>query len=83
MLVKYIGHDPLLLTEYNGKKYAFHKNQPIEIDEKIFKEIILSGHISSIDDVVVVEEPKVVEKPKETIIEKAKAIIKPKDKRKK
>jgi len=80
MLVKYIGHDPLLLTEYNGKKYAFHKNQPVEIDEKIFKEIILSGHISSVD-VVVVETPKVVEKPKETLIEKARAIIKPKGKK--
>jgi len=82
MLVQYVGHDPLLLTEYNGKKYAFHKNQPVEIDEKIFKEIILSGHISSID-VVVVETPLVAEKPKETIIEKAKAIIKPKGKRRK
>jgi hypothetical protein len=82
MRVQYVGHDPLLLTEYNGKKYAFHKNQPVEIDEKIFKEIILSGHISSAD-VVVVEEPKVAEKPKETIVEKAKTFIKPKGKKKK
>jgi hypothetical protein len=82
VLVKFIGHDPLLLTEYNGKKYVFHKNKPVEIDEKIFKEIILSGHISSAE-VVAVEEPKVIEKPKETIIEKVKATIKPKFKKKK
>ena len=76
MRVKFIGHDSLLLTEYNGKRYAFHKNVPVEITSEIYNNIILSGHISA-SEVVLCEEPKKEEPKRETIVEKIKEAIKP------
>ena len=80
------SHDGCILTEYNGKKYCFYKDIPVEISPEIYNNILMSGHISA-QEVVICEEPKVVEKPKETIIEKVVRVVKPihklKDKRKK
>jgi len=76
MLVKYIGHDPLLLTEFNGKRFAFHKGVPVEITPEVYNNIILSGHISAAE-VIPCEEVKSEEPKKETIIEKIKETIKP------
>ena len=78
MLVVYRGHDPVLLTDYNGTTYAFHKDIPIEIAPEIYNNIIQSGHISA-TDVVPCEAPK-VEEPKKIIVEKE--TIKPKGRKK-
>lgn len=75
------GHNGVILTEYNGKKYCFYKDIPVEINQAVYNDIVLSGHVSA-QDVVLYEEPKVVEKPKETIVEKAKSVLKPKGKKK-
>ena len=76
------GHDGCILTEYNGKKYAFYKDVPVEISSEIYNNIVTSGYINA-QDIRIYEEPKVIEKPKETIIQKAKEIIKLKGKKKK
>ena len=75
------GHEGCILTEYNGRKYCFYKDIPIEISPEVYDNLKDSGHISA-QDIRIYEEPKVVEKPKETIIEKAKEILKPKGKKK-
>ncbi len=62
MFVKYIGHDPLLLTEFNGKRFAFHRNKPVEITPQVYNEIILSKHISA-SEVVPCEPPVSVKSP--------------------
>ena len=69
MLVVNKGKDNLILTDYNGKRYAFHKDMPIEISPEVYNSIILSGHISATDIVPVLEKQE-EEKPAETIVEK-------------
>lgn len=68
MQVVYTGNDPLVLTEYNGKRYVFRKNIPVEIDPKIYNEIVLSRHVTA-SEVVPCEIEK---KEKEVVVEKIK-----------
>jgi hypothetical protein len=86
MLVVNVGHDKLILTEYDGVRYAFHKGIPVEIDAKVYNEIILSGHVNA-QDIVPVEkvdkeaEETVVEKVVDKVKEKVKKFTKPKGKK--
>jgi len=57
MLVKNVGHEGLILTEFNGKRYCFPKGMPVEISSEIYNLIIQSGHINAQD--IVPFEPKV------------------------
>lgn len=73
MLVINKGREKLLLTDYDGKRYAFHQGVPVEISPEIYNAIILSGHISA-QDIVPYEAPK--EAPKETMTEKVEKVVK-------
>lgn len=83
--VKFVGHGTVLLTDFNGKRYAFAKGIPVEISQEIYNNMRDSGHID-IQDLVICEEKVKEEKPKETIISKTtetiKKAIKPKGKNK-
>ncbi len=74
MWVVFIGHDKVLLTEYNNTRYAFFKDIPVEISPEVYNTIVLSRHINA-SEVIPCEAP-VTEKPKETIVEKTKEKIK-------
>jgi hypothetical protein len=56
MLVKNIGSSPVLICDYNGKRYAFHRGIPVEITPEIYNSIIQSGHVTA-TEVVPVERP--------------------------
>ncbi len=72
MLVQNIGSSPVLICDYNGKRYAFHRLKPVEITPEIYNSIIQSGHVTA-TEVTPVERPAVkdaeaakpVEAPKE------------------
>ena len=82
MFVTYVGHDRVVMTDYNGKRYSFEKNVPKEIPEEVYKSILLSGHISAMD-FKQVEAPKEQSKEEEhiPIKETIKKFIKPKHKK--
>lgn len=80
MLVKNIGNAPVLICDYNGKRFAFHRGVPVEITPEIYNSIIQSGHITA-TEVTPVEAEKLVEKPVEEKKPKEKPIIKPKGKK--
>jgi hypothetical protein len=68
MFVCNISHDGLIITEYNGKRFVFKRNIPVEIDHAIYQNILLSGHISASEIVPVeIKEAKEeeIESPKE------------------
>jgi translation elongation factor EF-4 len=69
MFVEFRGHGNLLLTEYNGIRYAFHKGIPAEITQEVYNNMRDSGHID-MQELVICEEKKesIVEKIKETIV---------------
>jgi len=77
MLVVNLSHDPLILTEYNGKKFCFRKNVPVEIEPKVYNNIILSGHISAEEIVIyqllIVEVEK--EKKPQTITDRISKVV--------
>ena len=85
MLVVNISHDPLVITEYNGKRYCFRKGFPIDIDPKVYNNIILSGHISA--EEIVIYQPMTIEIAKEedenTITNKINKVVEKKIKMKK
>ena len=58
MLVVFKGKSKCLMTDYNGKRYCFEKNKPIEISDELYKHIILSEHIESAELCPVSELPK-------------------------
>ena len=79
------GHDNCILTVYNGKTYCFYKGIPVEISPEIYNNIIISGHISA-QDVVIVDDALDIddapeEKPRENIARKVIEKIKPKGKK--
>ena len=43
MLVKYIGHSKCILSDYNGKRYIFQKDQPKEVEKAVYDDMIQSG----------------------------------------
>lgn len=49
MLVKYVGSGKLIMTDYNGMRYTFEKDNPKEISPEIFNHIIASGLIEAKD----------------------------------
>ena len=50
MLVVYKGRLPALMTEYNGKRYSFSKENPIqEIPPEVFIFLMRSGHVHAED----------------------------------
>lgn len=78
MRVKFIGHGKLLLTDFDGVRYAFYKDTPVEISQEIYNNMRDSGHID-MQDLAICEE-KLAEAKKETVVEKIKEVIKPKAK---
>jgi len=48
MLVVNIRHS-LLLTDYNGKRYAFYPGKPVEISPEVYNSIVQSKHINADD----------------------------------
>jgi hypothetical protein len=62
MLVKNVGHEGLILTEFNGKRYCFPKGTPVEISSEIYNLIIQSGHINAQDITPCAEETQEPEK---------------------
>ena len=76
--VVFRGHNDCLLTDYNGKRFCFRKNIPVEVDEEVFKNIIQSHNVDAYDLQVYSEPPKVEEKPAgpvEAVKEAVKKII--------
>ena len=57
MKVIYVGHDDVLLTDYNGKRYAFPKNKSVEILPEIYSHMILSRNVEA-EYLKVYEEPQ-------------------------
>jgi hypothetical protein len=55
MKVVNVGHDNLILTEYNGIRFAFHKGIPVEIEPRVYNEIIVSGFVNAQDIIPVAE----------------------------
>ena len=86
MFVKNVGKDPVILTEYNGKRFCFPRGVIVEISAEIYNNIILSGFINA-QDVRPIDTPTAAVKEEKPAIvkmtEKAKEIIKPKKKSKK
>lgn len=68
MLVKNVGHEGLILTEFNGKRYCFPKGKPVEISSEIYNLIIQSGHINAQDITPCAEESQEPEKETAKII---------------
>lgn len=60
MEVVYTGRDSCLMTDYNGKRYCFHKNKPVNISPELYQAIILSGHVSA-SEVMPYERPIIVQ----------------------
>jgi len=89
MQVVNISHDNLIITEFNGKRFVFRRNIPVEISPEMYQNILLSKHISAAE-IVPYEKKEVEEAPgeivKETIVErvvgKVKEKIHPKGKKK-
>ena len=70
MHVKYIGHDKAILADYNGKRYCFYRNQPVEISSEVYNYISSSALIEAEEFVVVEEKPIEVVTPVKTIAKK-------------
>jgi len=43
------GHNDVLLSDYNSRRYAFHKNVPQEVDEAVYKHMVQSGNVDAFD----------------------------------
>ena len=52
----YVGHDDVLLTDYNGKRYAFPKKKPVEVPTEVYNHMIRSGNVEA-EYLKVYEEP--------------------------
>lgn len=65
MLVKYVGNGKLIMTDYNGKRYTFEKDNPKEITPEIFNHIVASGLIEAKELEIIIE----VKEPKEDLTE--------------
>jgi hypothetical protein len=65
MLVVNTKHT-LILTDYNGKRYAFYPGKPVDISTEIYQDIVRSGHINS-DDIMPYAEPPMEAKQEEEI----------------
>jgi hypothetical protein len=73
MKVVNVGHDGLILAEYNGRRYAFHKDIPVDIDPKVYNEIIVSGFVNT-QDIIPVAEPLEESNPEESTEEEKEQI---------
>ena len=58
MKVVYTGHDNILLADYNGKRYGFRKNIPLDVPQEVFNHIMSSGNSESFYMRVVEEKPE-------------------------
>lgn len=63
MWVMYKGHDDVLLTDYNGRRYTFPKNKPVEVPPEVYNNMVRSRCVETFD-LTVCEAPIVAEPPK-------------------
>lgn len=59
----YVGHNDVLLSDFNGHRFCFLKNKPQEVDEAVYKHMIQSHNVDAYDLQIYEEPPKVEEKP--------------------
>lgn len=45
MLIVYKGNSGLIMTDYNGKRYCFYKNIPVDVPKEVYDYVIASGAI--------------------------------------
>jgi len=71
MFVVNISHDNLIITEFNGKRFVFRRNIPVEISPEMYQNILLSGHISAAEIVPYEKTKELTEKVAiETVVNK-------------
>lgn len=49
MWVMYKGHDDVLLTDYNGRRYTFPKNKPVEVPPEVYNNMVRSRCVETFD----------------------------------
>ncbi len=69
MQVINISHDNLIITEFNGKRFVFRRNVPVEISPEMYQGILLSKHISAAEIIPLETNKNIPEPVKETAVE--------------
>ncbi len=60
MLVVNISNSNVILTDHDGKRYAFHRNIPVEISPDVYNAIIQSKHIDA-TDIIPYQHPEIAD----------------------
>ena len=57
-LIKVIfkGHTDVILCDYNGQRYSFPKEKPVEVPSEVYNYVVRSGNVDAVD-LQVYEEP--------------------------